>query len=88
MKNKAIIINGALRIKGNTDSLVNWIIEGAAESDVEIDLMTLRELSIGNCTGCYNCMSKSTCSIEDDMTGIRTSMLSAQLLIFASPLYW
>ena len=88
MKKRAIIINGAIRIKGNTDSLVSGIIEGASETDVEINLVTLRELNVGNCIGCYHCLSKSSCSIEDDMTKVRESMQSVQLFIFASPLYW
>ena len=88
MKKRAIIINGAIRIKGNTDSLVAKIIEGAAETDVEVNHVTLREQNVGNCIGCYQCLSKSSCSIQDDMTKLRESMQNAQLLIFASPLYW
>ena len=88
MKKRAVIINGAIRINGNTDSLVTGIIEGASDTDLEINVVILRELNVGNCIGCYHCLPKSSCSTEDDMTKLREYMESSQLLIFASPLYW
>jgi multimeric flavodoxin WrbA len=88
MKKRAIIINGAIRAKGNTDALVNKVIEGSSATDVEANLVTLREKKVGNCMGCYQCLAKSSCSIQDDMTEIRGIIQNAQLLILASPLYW
>jgi multimeric flavodoxin WrbA len=88
MTKRAIIINGAIRAKGNTDALINKMIEGSSASDVEVNLVTLREKKVGNCMGCYQCLAKSSCAIQDDMTEIRGIIQNAQLLIFASPLYW
>lgn len=88
MKKRAIIINGAIRVKGNTDALVNKIIEGSSDTDVKVNLVPLREKKVGNCIGCYQCLAKSSCSIQDDMTEIRDFIQNSQLLIFASPLYW
>ena len=34
------------------------------------------------------CLEKNTCSIDDDMTEIRKAIQEADILIFASPLYW
>jgi multimeric flavodoxin WrbA len=88
MKKRTVIINGAIRAKGNTDTLVNKIIEGSSATDVEVHLVTLREKKVGNCMGCYQCLAKSSCSVQDGMTKIRGIIQNAQLLIFASPLYW
>jgi len=88
MNNRALIINGAIRAKGNTDTLISKIIEGSADTGVNVALVTLREKKVGNCIGCYQCLKEATCSIQDDMTEIRDSIQEAQLLIFASPLYW
>jgi multimeric flavodoxin WrbA len=88
VKKRAIIINGAIRTKGNTDALVNKIIEGSSATDVEVNLVTLREKKVGNCMCCYQCLAKSSCSIQDDMTELCGFIQNAQLLIFASPLYW
>jgi multimeric flavodoxin WrbA len=88
MNKKAIIINGAIRAKGNTDTIVNKIIAGSSGTNVEANLVILREKTVGNCIGCYQCLAKSSCSIQDDMTELRGFIQNAQLLIFASPLYW
>jgi multimeric flavodoxin WrbA len=88
MNKRAIIINGAIRAKGNTDALVNKIIEGSSAADVEVNLVTLREKKVGDCIGCYQCLAKSSCSIQDDMTELRGFIQNVKLLIFASPLYW
>lgn len=71
MNNRALIINGSIRVKGNTDTLISKIIEGSSDTDVKINLVTLREKKVGNCIGCYQCLKEATCSIQDDMTEIR-----------------
>ena len=87
MNNRALIINGAIRVKGNTDTLISKIIEGSTDTGVNVDFVTLREKKVGNCIGCYQCLKEATCSIQDDLTEIRDCIQEAQLLIFASPLY-
>ncbi len=82
------IINGATRINGNTDTLLAKIIEGASGTEVRLKLVNLREKKIGNCIGCYQCLGTGTCSLQDDMSEIRDNIQSADLLVFASPLYW
>jgi multimeric flavodoxin WrbA len=88
MNDIVLIINGSLRIKGNTDIIVERIIEGAQSSGVKPKLIQLRDKRIGNCKGCYTCMNTSECSQHDDMTEIRTAMENSDLLVLASPLYW
>jgi multimeric flavodoxin WrbA len=85
---RVLIVNGAIRVKGNTDILVNKIMEGSANTEVKIDLVTLREKRVGNCVGCYKCLDEGICSVQDDMTEIRNRIQDSQLLILASPLYW
>ncbi len=85
MKNRNIlIINGSTRTNGNTDILVNKIIEGAQNSQ----FINLKDRKIANCIGCMQCLGKGICSIDDDMTEIRKAIQNADILFFASPLYW
>ncbi len=85
MKSRNIlIVNGSTRINGNTDTLVNKIIEGAQGSQ----LVILKDKGISNCIGCMQCLEKGTCSIDDDMTEIRKAIQQSDILILASPLYW
>jgi len=88
MSDTVLIINGATRIKGNTDIIIDKIIEGAKNNGVNIKLINLREKKISNCIGCYQCLKESTCSFDDDMTKIRNHIKETELMIFASPLYW
>ena len=59
-----------------------------ATVDLDIDLVILREKKIENCIGCYQCLEKAICSIQDDMEEIRTLIEKAKILVLASPMYW
>ncbi|MBI3814261.1 MAG: flavodoxin family protein [Nitrospinae bacterium] len=88
MSKTALIINGTTRINGNTDILVEKIIEGSIKTNVDVRLIELRKKNITNCIGCYRCLKESRCSFQDDMTEIREEIYRANLIILASPLYW
>ncbi|MCP4607085.1 MAG: flavodoxin family protein [Planctomycetes bacterium] len=88
MSNQVLIINGATRINGNTDILVDRIIAGARNVGVSPLLIALQNKRISNCIGCYQCLKTSKCSFQDDMTEIRALIEDAELVVLASPLYW
>jgi multimeric flavodoxin WrbA len=88
MLGTVLIINGATRASGNTDILIQRIIEGSTNAGVKTELVELRRKSIADCIGCYQCLRESTCSLKDDMAEIREEMHKADLIILASPLYW
>ncbi len=88
MSKSILIVNGATRINGNTDILVNKIIEGSMDTGVNVTLFNLREKRISDCIGCYQCLEKIECSFQDDMTELRTAIEKSDLMLLASPLYW
>ena len=88
MNKSALIVNGATRPGGNTDILVERVVAGARDANVVPSVVELRNKQISNCIGCYQCLSLSTCSFQDDMTQIRALIEDADLLVLASPLYW
>ncbi len=83
-----LIINGATRKNGNTDIIINKIIEGSINEKVKINLIKLRHKKISDCIGCYTCYKKTKCSINDDMKEILGSINRSDMIIFASPIYW
>lgn len=87
-ENTLLIINGAARTDGNTDIIVEKIIEGSRDAGVNVKLIELRKKNISNCIGCYQCLKESTCSFQDAMTEIREEINKSDLMVFASPLYW
>ncbi len=88
MKSPVLIVNGSTRVRGNTDILVERIVAGAKEAAVNPAIITLRNKRIANCVGCYRCLKSSECSLNDEMTRIRKLIADAELIVFASPLYW
>lgn len=85
MTKSILIVNGATRINGNTDILVNKIIEGSVNTEMNVTLFKLREKNIANCIGCYQCLKESACSFQDDMTEIRNAIEKSDLMVFTSP---
>lgn len=88
MRKRVIVINGSLRVNGNTDAILKSLLEGAQSTDILIQKFVLRELEINGCKGCYYCYENNTCSIKDDMLGIHHEIQLSDLIILASPMYW
>lgn len=43
---------------------------------------------INYCKGCLGCVSSGECVIHDDMSGILEDMVDADVIVFASPIYF
>ena len=89
LENKRIlVINGAARINGNTDIILNKLIKSAVQTDVQIKQIDARKKKIKDCIGCYHCKDNTACSIKDDMVEVYEELNRSALIIFASPVYW
>lgn len=88
MKQQVLIINGAARINGNTEILLERFIQGAATAGHVSETLVLRRKKIVDCIGCYQCLRESTCSLSDDMTEARKVIETSKILIFGCPVYW
>ncbi|HZK18601.1 MAG TPA: flavodoxin family protein [Clostridia bacterium] len=88
---RVLAIQGSPRKKGNTALLLKHYLHGVEKSqpDVEIDRVFLQEKNITPCTGCYTCVNqKTSCIINDDMQELYGKIVDADLLVFATPIYW
>lgn len=89
---KILILNGSPRGKnGNTAVMVDLFLKGykSVKSDVEIKHLELYKTNINNCIGCFNCWKKTPgkCIHRDDMDVFLEDYQSADLIIWATPLY-
>ena len=50
--------------------------------------MYLREKQVGFCKGCLACLKLGHCVIQDDAVGIAAKMHDADVLVFATPVYY
>ncbi|RMF94831.1 MAG: flavodoxin family protein [Candidatus Schekmanbacteria bacterium] len=82
---------GSPRKGGNSDVMTDTFLKGAESVGAEIKKFFLAELDIRQCQGCFrNCMlgPENRCKIHrDDMDIIIPEMISADVMLFTSPLY-
>lgn len=85
---KAICIMGSPRQNGNTLAIAAAVLRGLEAHGADTSLIRLDEKAIGYCRGCKACYQTGICVQDDDVRQIAAEMLSADLVIVASPSYW
>ncbi len=85
---KVLGISCSMRKGGNSEVLVSEALAAAAKCGAETELITLAEKRISPCEGCYACAKTGECRIQDDVQPIHRSMLGADGIIFATPVYF
>ena len=84
-----LVLNGSPRKDGNTAIMVDEFIRGAQSSGNKVVKFNLGELKIGPCMGCGHCKTHhGECAQSDDMDQIRKALAVADMIVFASPVYW
>jgi len=86
---KIMAFVGSPRKGGNTDILIDKVIEGAkSKTEIEVEKIYLYEANIKYCTACgaHTVLKGSKeCPLDDDMKGILKRMEQADAFIFGSP---
>lgn len=85
---KVIGIVGSPRKNGNTNILVQQVLEGAAEAGAETRNFILNEMNYRGCQGCGYCKSHDKCKLEDDLVEVFDELASADGVVFGSPIYF
>lgn len=85
---KVIIISSSPRRGGNSDTLCDRFLQGAQESGHTAEKIFLRDHSIGYCVGCGYCFDNHKCSRKDDMAAILDKLVDADVIVFATPVYF
>ena len=84
------ILMGSPRLSGNTAELCKPFVDELKHGNAEIDYITLHDKKIASCLGCYRCQNIADeygCVQQDDMQAIVDSILKADILVFATPIY-
>lgn len=86
---RIVVLNGSPRANGNTEMLSEEFIKGATEAGHETELINLRGKNVAGCLGCQYCHAHNgECVQKDDMKEILASLGTADMVVFASPIYW
>ena len=88
MSKNILVISASLRNGSNSDMLADEFMRGALESGNKAEKITLRGKNINFCKGCLACQKAGKCVINDDMAEILLKMQQADVICFASPVYF
>ena len=90
MSKKVIVFNGSPRKNGNTSRLIDMFVKGAEESGNNVSRFNLHNMNIHGCLGCCKggADKNSPCVQKDDMEKIYPEYEKADVVVFASPMYY
>lgn len=88
MAKKVLIISTSLRGNSNSDQLAEAFAKGAKEAGHQVTKITLKDKTIGFCKGCLVCQKIGHCVIADDAIEITKQMHDAEVIVFATPIYY
>lgn len=88
MSKKILILSTSPRKGGNSDTLAEEFAKGAQEAGHEVEKIGLWDKTIGFCRGCLTCQKTKRCIIRDDADMIVPKMQAADVIVFATPIYY
>ena len=85
---KILAISGSARKGGNTEILVDVVLDELRGAGVECELVQLAGTDIRGCRACWGCGGKENCVLKDDaFCELFEKMKAADGIILASPVY-
>ncbi len=92
MPKKILIFSGSPNKDGNTVALVNWFVQGARlkKACVEVIHTAYLKYKSYGCTSCRSCqkLEPYECVIDDEASSALKKMIGADVIVFATPLYF
>lgn len=87
MKN-ILVVQGGGRPNGNTSQLVMSFAKGAEEAGHTVEIISLMRNEVKGCLGCNACRYGKPCIQKDSFNDLIPKIESADLIVFATPLYF
>lgn len=88
MTKNVLVISTSIRRDSNSDRLAAEFARGAREAGNRVEEISLKDKSIAFCRGCLACQKTQRCVMRDDADLIAQKMLVADVVAFASPIYY
>ncbi|MBE6529184.1 MAG: flavodoxin family protein [Ruminococcaceae bacterium] len=85
---KILIISTSLRSGSNSDILAQAFSGGAKSVGHDVETVSLRGKNLSFCRGCLACQKLGHCVIDDDANGITDKMEQADVIVWATPIYY
>lgn len=88
---KVLAIQGSPRKNGNTDVVLDRVLNALHDTEqADVEKLYARSLDVSGCIECFACQKVRDvpgCSIKDNMVEVYDKMLSADLIVIASPVF-
>ena len=87
---KILVLNGSPTKDGNTVALVNAFKEGAESKGNEVTVLDVAHKKVSGCMSCGYCHGQGNgkCVQKDEMQEIYPYLMEAEMIVFASPVYY
>ena len=85
---RIVVISTSLRAHSNSDALANEFIRGAQNAGHTVEKISLVDKNIQFCKGCLACQKLGKCVIKDDVNDIMAKVLNADVVVWATPIYY
>ncbi len=88
MAKKVLIISTSLRNHSNSEILAHETERGAKDAGNDVEFLSLKGKNIQFCKGCFACQKLGKCVIKDDANAITEKMKNAEVIVWATPIYF
>lgn len=87
---KILLINGSPRMQGNTRKILKTLESTLLDhTEAQVDFVDICRCSIAGCVNCDSCRKNNNrCVHKDDTNFLMEKVLSSDIIVFASPVYW
>lgn len=85
---RIIVLQGSPNRNGSTALLCGEFERGAREAGHDVERVDVAHAGIEPCTGCVACGYEGPCVQSDGMDALRGKLLAADMVVFATPLYY
>lgn len=85
---KVLIISTSPRHNSNSHALAEEFASGAKDAGNDVEIISLRNKEIKFCMGCLACQKTGRCVIKDDAPEITAKMHDADVIVWATPIYY
>ena len=85
---KIVILEGSPNRQGSSHILAEAFARGAKDVGNEIVAISAAHSDIHPCSGCISCGYDGPCVQQDDMAEIKREILSSDMMVFVTPLYY
>lgn len=89
MSKNILVVHASPRVGGNSSMLADEFIRGAEEAGHVVERVNVGSARISGCMACEHCFShEGACCIDDDMQEMYPKLRAADVLVFATPMYY